>query len=199
MLPNPVAYLTHRNGSEPVLPDGKAYGYVLAGNGVFKVAQSRYIAARIPLVTVRIAGLEPLQYCVGPLFGRVPERVLSQALADARRQSWDGPNEAMYHIVIRDNIIRVLRPPQQASAGHLAYTGGDGTDVICDLHSHHEMGAFFSSTDDRDEMGFRFYAVIGKIFTRPEMALRVGVYGDTFRVPITTLFTGLGPFREVVR
>jgi len=31
------------------------------------------------------------------------------------------------------------------------------------------------------------------------MALRVGVYGDMYRVPITTLFTGPGPFQEAAR
>ena len=61
------------------------------------------------------------------------------------------------------------------------------------------MRAFFSGTDNRDELGFRFYAVIGRIFTVPEMVLRVGIYGDMLRVPITTLFAGEGPFREAVK
>jgi PRTRC genetic system protein A len=199
MLPSPVAYLVHRDGADPAVPDGKAYAYVLAGNGVFKIAANRHISARIPLATAHVAGLPRLRPHVETLFGRIPGRVLRSVLADARRQSWGGPREAMYHLVIQEGQVRVLRPPQQANAAHLAYTGGDGVNVICDLHSHHEMRPFFSGKDDRDEQGFRFYAVIGRIFTRPEITLRIGVYGDTYRVPATKLFTDLGPFREAER
>jgi len=72
--------------------------------------------------------------------------------------------------------------------------GGDSPDIILDLHSHCEMGAFFSATDNRDEQGFRLYAVLGRIFTRPEMALRVGVYGDFWTVPVGMVFGGIIPF-----
>ena len=48
------------------------------------------------------------------------------------------------------------------------------------------------------QQGFRFYAVAGRIFTRPELALRLGVYGDRWPVPVTTLFTDAGPFRAPV-
>lgn len=196
---NPAAYLVHENGSAPSLPPDKAFGYVLAGNGVFKVARSRLIDARIQIARARVAGLPALGQYVRALFGRVPGEMLYEVLAQARSESWERPTEAMYHIVLRDGVVRVLRPQQESGGASLAYRGGDGTDVVCDLHSHHEMGAFFSSTDDRDELGFRFYAVIGRIFTRPEIALRIGVYGDWARVPIATLFTSPGPFREVER
>jgi hypothetical protein len=56
------------------------------------------------------------------------------------------------------------------------------------------MAAFFSPTDDRDEGGFRFYAVIGRLLTRPELRLRLGMYGDFWEVPVTALFTDPGPF-----
>ena len=42
------------------------------------------------------------------------------------------------------------------------------------------LPAFFSATDDRDEQGFRIYGVAGRLYTpRPELRLRVGVYGHS--------------------
>lgn len=191
----PVAYMVHVNGVAPALPSGKAFGYVLAGNGVFKVAVSRLIEARVQLARVRVAGLPTLDPVVRAIF-RVPGDVLESVLVDARKRSWSGPREAMYHVVIDREMVRVVRPEQIGTAGHLEYQGGGGPDIVCDLHSHHQMGAYFSETDNRDEKGFRFYGVVGRIFDRPEMALRIGVYGDMMRVPITALFTSTGPFKE---
>ena len=199
MLPEPVSYLVHRNGLRPVVPEGKSYAYVLAGNGLFKLAANRYLEALIPLARRRIAGLPPLEPYVRPRAGRIAGHLLWRILEDARRQSWDKPCEAMYHLVVDGGVIRALRPGQRATGGSLAYAGGGATEIVADVHSHHEMGAFFSGTDDRDEQGFRFYGVMGKIFTAPELALRVGMYGDFHRVPVTTLFTDAGPFRETRR
>jgi len=195
MLPDPVAYLIHRNESLPAVPAGKAFAYVLAGNGLFKRARNRHVDALIPLATAQVAGLRPLTPYVRPA-GRIPGQILNRILADARRRSWDTPREAMYHVIIEHKQVRVFRPHQQAGAGNITYAGGDDPNIILDLHSHQEMSAFYSSTDNHDEQGFRFYAVIGRIFTRPEIVLRLGMYGDFYRVPVTTLFAGLGPFQE---
>jgi hypothetical protein len=50
--------------------------------------------------------------------------------------------------------------------------------------------------DNRDEQGARFYAVIGRIYSRPEIRLRLGVYGDFVDLPAAALFEGLGPFTD---
>jgi PRTRC genetic system protein A len=91
---------------------------------------------------------------------------------------------------------RVSIPKQQASAGRVAYRGGCEPTVVLDLHSHHEMNAYFSSTDNADEQGCRFYAVIGKIYSRPELRLRLGMYGDFVELDPCLLFDGSGPFEE---
>ncbi len=193
-LPDPVAYQVYRGDERPTLPPDKAYAYVLAGNGIFKLAANRHIEALILLARCRVAGLPPLEPYVRLREGRLPGRLLATILDDARRLSWEEPREAMYHLVMQDGRVHVIRPRQRAGAASLAYAGGGDPDIICDLHSHHQMEAFFSSRDDGDEQGFRFYAVIGRIFTRPEIRVRVGVYGDFHPVPVTVLFTDGGPF-----
>jgi hypothetical protein len=61
------------------------------------------------------------------------------------------------------------------------------------------MPAFFSATDDGDELGGRFYAVMGRLErANPEIALRLGIYGHWLNnVPALTLFRQTGPFVEV--
>jgi len=196
MLPEPAAYLIHQDGRQPAVPDDKVFAYVLAGNGLFKQARNRHVDALIKLATTHVAGLQPLTPYVRPLTGRIPGQILHRILQDARSRSWDAPCEAMYHITIDHNQVHVFRPQQDAGAARVAYAGGDDLSIILDLHSHQQMRAFYSETDNRDEQGFRFYAVIGRIFTRPEIILRLGMYGDFQRVPTTTLFTDLGPFQE---
>jgi hypothetical protein len=101
----------------------------------------------------------------------------------------------MYHIrESRHGVVSITRPDQTGTAAHLAYGGGGDEDIVADVHSHCEMGTAFSGTDNRDEGGFRFYVVIGKIFTRPEIRLRVGIYGHHHEFPMTALFDGPGPF-----
>jgi PRTRC genetic system protein A len=121
--------------------------------------------------------------------------MLSKILEDARRLAWDAPREVMYHIrETPSGIVSITRPDQTGTAAHLSYAGGGDADILADIHSHCQMSAYFSETDDRDEQGLRFYGVIGRIFTQPEIRLRVGIYGDHWPVPITALFDGPGPF-----
>jgi PRTRC genetic system protein A len=197
MLPNPVDYLMH-NGHAPSLPSGKAYAYVLAGNGVFKLARARHFTACIQVAACRVAGLPKLEPFVDLDFSPIQNILLRQILVNARSVAREGPREVLYHLVLRDGLVSVWRPSQQAGSARLTYEGGDDADIIADIHSHHQMNVFFSSEDTRDEQGLRFYGVIGRIFDeRPQMCLRVGVYGDYGNVAIETLFTGTWPFEDV--
>ncbi|MBD3309562.1 hypothetical protein GF348_24495, partial [candidate division KSB3 bacterium] len=177
MLPNPVDYLIYSHTL--ALPSGKAYAYVLAGNGVFKLAHARHFTACIQVAECRVAGLPELEPFVNLDFGPIQSILLRQILLDARSVARSGPREVLYHLIVRDGLVSVWRPSQQAGSARLAYEGGDDANIIADIHSHHQMDVFFSGEDTRDEQGLRFYGVIGRIFDeRPQMRLRVGIYGD---------------------
>ena len=60
--------------------------------------------------------------------------------------------------------------------------------ALIEVHSHVGMGSFFSEMDDRDEAGFRVYAVLGQIFKRPTIAVRVGIYGHFWNIPAAWVF-----------
>lgn len=203
MIPSlsPVEYRIHHysSASALTLSPGKAYGYVLAGNGLWKVASSRHIEARFPLANTPVAGLLPIHGAyIRLLAGRVPGRMLETVLTDARLRAQASPVEAMYHFYLRGGQIRIARPPQVATATRVAYQGGDDPDIFLDLHSHHIMPAFWSGTDNRDEGGFRLCAVIGRVFERPEIRLRLACYGDFYDLPARTIFTDTGPFSDAM-
>ncbi len=193
-LPNPVKYHVYEEGTV-LWP--QLYDYVLHGGGVLKVAKSDYIAASVSVAKGRITGLpvdKPKWVCTLP---RIPLSCLGAVLRHARCAGEAlTPVEQMYHFHWIDKEWRVAAPKQNASAGRVTYQGGDAPSIVLDLHSHHTMNAYFSETDDQDEQGFRFYAVIGRIYDRPEIRLRLGVYGDFVELPASTLFEGLGPFED---
>ena len=66
--------------------------------------------------------------------------------------------------------------------------------MVAEFHSHGGSRAFFSATDDRDEQGFRIYGVVGRLDAlRPELRLRVGVYGHFAPVDWSQVFGGPEP------
>ena len=66
--------------------------------------------------------------------------------------------------------------------------------VVAEFHSHGSSRAFFSATDDADELGFRIYGVAGRLDRdRPELSLRVGVYGHFAPVDWPQVFDGPHP------
>ena len=175
------------------LPEAREGGfdYIVAGNGVFKRARNRHLDVCIPVIAYNFPGLRPCStYIKLRRMSRLPARLIEIALADARRAAWPGQMETMYHVYLADDRVRLYKPPQRADARSLAYRGGGEAGIVMDLHSHCQMPAFFSSTDDRDEAGFRLYAVIGRIFDpRPEITVRVGVWGNVCPVPVAEVFS----------
>jgi PRTRC genetic system protein A len=132
---------------------------------------------------------------------RVPARLVDTILADARRarrpsgdQAGNELNEVLYQFYHHGRTVQVKKPPQRATGTSVTAAGSSDPAVFCDLHSHGNMPAFWSRTDDADEQSARVFAVIGKLDTEPEIRLRVGLYGYWRPLPVTTVFTGCGPF-----
>lgn len=177
---------------QPARLDG--YDYILAGNGLFKRGRNRHVEVMLPVTGCRVAGLPAAVPYLRLAGERLPGRLLHTLLVDARRRAWAHPAEALYLIYRDGDRTRLCYPPQEATAAHIAYEGSGDPAIIAEIHSHCELGAFFSSTDNRDELGFRFYGVVGHIFSRPALILRLGLHGDHWPVAVTDLFTDSGPF-----
>lgn len=182
------------------------YDYVLDQAGVVKRVESRYASADKCLITFpetnreSLTGLQLARYPLEPVqpkFPRIPGRLLLDLLADARQNL---SREVMYHLRYHPTTgWRVTRPDQRGHWSRVGYDEQDQHDIMLEIHSHNTLPAFFSTTDDRDEQGGRFYGVIGKLDQeRPQLVLRLGLYGHWIpNIPGLTLFDDLGPCEEV--
>ncbi|MCB8923737.1 MAG: Mov34/MPN/PAD-1 family protein [Ardenticatenaceae bacterium] len=198
MIDNLVTYHIHKRDPLPA-NDALAYQYVLAGNGVFVRAETRFFTALLPVTACTVRGLPPLRPQFQLLVPRIPARLLDVVLADARRarRPDNGLNEVLYQFHHHGRAVQVKKPAQQTTPTSVTTAGADAASIICDLHSHGNMRAFFSQTDNADEQGARLYAVIGRLDSEPEMRLRVGVYGHWLALPLTAVFTNNGPFKDL--
>jgi hypothetical protein len=68
--------------------------------------------------------------------------------------------------------------------------------ALIHVHSHHVFAPTFSREDDADHVGFRLYAVLGYLATRPALRVRVGIYGYWLDVPAWTIFEQVPEVRD---
>ena len=198
LFPNLVKYHVYDGSRLPPFA-ADAYEYILAGNGLVVRTETPFFTALVPAVTFPVRGLAPLRPQFRLKVGRIPEKLLSTVLADARgiRRAGGGLNEVFYQFLHYRDRVRLHRPVQQTSSVAVLASGHDDAHTFCELHSHGNMRAFWSRTDDADEQGARLYAVIGRLDTAPEICVRVGVYGYWQPLPVTAVFTGAGGFTDL--
>jgi hypothetical protein len=196
---------------EPIPAASTGITWIWAANGIFKRGVNQHLDALILHTPFPrpIPGLVPLEpHAIWRTYpSRIPGAVLEVVLRSALNASIEQggiarPIEEQYHIIYGTSWpdasphIAVYRAPQHAGVGYVQYRMPKG-DILIDVHSHHEMPAFFSRTDDRDDAGLGISAVIGKIFTAPEIITRINVHGDHMVVPALAIFDQIAPFIDV--
>ena len=186
--PMPVGYLVNHPAGLSGF-HGVGYDYVLGVGGIYVQSESAHLTARILVASAEVRGLAPVSEKVALTHGLIPAHVFGPGLAwllaapDTERFfaiRWDG------------SAYRLVVPPQEGTASSLSYQPPAG--VVAEFHSHGRHSAFFSATDDGDEQGFRIYGVVGRLDTpRPELALRLGIYGHFAPVQWFQVFGGPCP------
>jgi PRTRC genetic system protein A len=92
------------------------------------------------------------------------------------------------------NDFEVVWPEQQASDVTVEGTGFMETEqrfVVAHIHSHGRLPAFWSSTDDADEVRTGLYGVVGRVdWERPQLAFRYSCGGKFVKVAPSTVFEG---------
>ena len=182
---------------------------VVAGNGLFARGRRPGLEVCLPLDHDPAPGLRPLFTYAQWGFPVLPARFLERMLGISRKRCSERPTEALFHLSwsarlesYRDGA-RTLDyhrgwhlefPDQVADAENVAAThkgfGSSEARAIIELHSHHHGATEFSAKDDADEGGnsFRVYGVIGNIFTRPQIRVRVGLFGHFYYFPAGEFF-----------
>ena len=184
----PVGYLVnHPSGLTGV--QGVGYDYVLGSGGIYVQAQSAHLVARVPVAPGTVRGLAPVDEKLELTHGPIPAYLFELGL----RWFQETPDtERLFAVRWDGDAYRVVVPEQAGTTASLTYQPPAG--VVAELHSHGRGRAFFSATDDADELGFRIYGVVGRLDTpRLELSLRVGVYGHFVPVEWSQVFGGPSP------
>ncbi len=191
--PTPVGYLVNHPGGLTGA-QGIGFDYVLGSDGLYVQSESAHLTARVLAAPCEVRGLAPVAEKVELTHGPIPARLFELGLG------WfmDDPDTERFFAVRWDGrSYRLVVPPQLGTATSLEYTPPAG--VVAEFHSHGRSRAFFSKTDDRDEQGFRIYGVVGRLDSdRPELSLRVGVYGHFAPVQWSQVFDGPHPGLRLV-
>ena len=186
--PRPVGYLVNHLGGLAG-DQGIGFDYVLGSGGVYVQSQSTDLVAWVVVAPGSIRGLGPVTEKVKLAHGPIPAHLFELGLAWFEAE----PHIERYFAVRWDGgAYRVVVPEQNGTASSLTYRPPAG--VVAELHSHGSSRAFFSTTDNEDEQGFRVYGVAGRLDTpQPELSLRVGVYGHFAPVDWSQVFGGPAP------
>ena len=191
--PTPVGYLVNHKGGLAGA-QGIGFDYVLGVGGLYVQSESAHLTARVLVAPADVRGLAPVAEKVELAHGPIPAALFELGL----RWFQDDPDTERFLAVRWDGrSYRPVVPPQLGTATSLAYEPPAG--VVAEFHSHGRSRSFFSKTDDRDEQGFRIYGVAGRLdIDRPELSLRVGVYGHFAPVEWPQVFDGPHPGLRLV-
>lgn len=180
----------------PGLDTSRIYQYVIAGNGVFLLAGCPGMEVLLPIsAPTSLPGLVQAEPYVTWTHPRVSEAVVGE-LFDRARNAVDAEGqmlERLFYLTLEGSTWHIHEPEQAQSATSvkaLITSEADET-AILEGHSHHRMPAYFSATDNRDELvhgGFKVYFVLGRIHEQPQIRTRVCVHGYSLEVPASTFF-----------
>lgn len=199
VLPFTPSYhlLTEANPTLPPIDPNRIYQYVLARQGVFLLAQCTGLRCLLPISPrVELPGLAPAVPFVRPEYPRVGAEVLLHMLEDAksaRDEVADQSIERLYYLLWEPGAWRLVIPEQEATRDSVRARAitPEFEQAFIEGHSHHGWRAKFSRGDDFAEVtngAFRVYFVLGSIFTKPELRVRVCVHGYESEVSAATFF-----------
>jgi PRTRC genetic system protein A len=141
-----------RFGALPPLAYGAAR-YLIAEDGIYIEGRTPAFHACARLAEAADLPVGPVSSHLTPAAGAVPQSLLEEAVAAARRAA---PNEWAGAIVVQDGRYRLLTPSVRTVSPHrITYDaltiGDEQPPLVMDLHSHGHAAPFFSRTDDHDD------------------------------------------------
>ncbi len=168
------------------------YEYLFAGNGVFVRASRPGLEVVMPVETYNqpIRGLPILKPQLKFNYPRIPKDILLSIWQQSCLATDDKKEliEMLFYIDYQQPYWRLCVPNQIQSRDRCQPTHSYHEAGV-ELHSHGSMNAFFSTTDNAEEDGFRVYAVIGKLDTNhPEILVRIGVFGYFWTIEASQIF-----------
>lgn len=193
-------HFARRGAQLPPVSESLWLDYVCGAGGVYARGWRPGLEVCIPVARARVRGLKGVEPYVHWDFPKLPARFLERMLSVSRSRCKREPLEALFHLSFHERLQawdfdegastldfhqgwHLEYPKQEAARDHVRpLCQGEGSSesrAIIEVHSHVDGEAVFSEVDDADEGGlsFRVYAVLGRIYDRPEVRCRVGLFG----------------------
>jgi len=177
--------------------------YVVAGTGVYAAYATPFYAARVRVAAIPPGldlGLDLVEDGVALRVPRVPAALLHRIVAEALAIARASGHEALWQVRWDDGAgWSVARPAQDTTPGHVGYVPDGDPAVLLTVHSHGRHRAYWSGTDDADELGCGFNAVVGDLgdgLRSARILVRVSVFGHRLALPAAALFDGLVPIAD---
>ncbi|MFB2920372.1 Mov34/MPN/PAD-1 family protein [Aerosakkonema funiforme] len=187
-IPQFVEYKTALHSTLPPM-SASALEYWLSRNGVFVRAQRQGIKACFPIANCRIAGLVAIEPYFQMEYPRVPMEITKLMLLLSEEA---GENEILFHLSFQTEHWHLKVPAQIATPTSvtplISSLDSSYERALIEVHSHANMSSEFSETDNREETGFRIFAVLGKLKSQPEINARIGIYSHFYSIPASWVF-----------
>jgi PRTRC genetic system protein A len=173
----------------------KPVSWAICGDGLWEIRRNPLGVFRRHAAEVVVHGLPSgLEEGFDLELPRVPITLLWQAVSFFRRVYEIHSSEAAVRVVWNKKTRRHALdcPSQDVSPARCEFdrrkTVEDSV-VVAEIHSHGQMSASFSGTDDKDELADRFYGVVGRLLDfLPQMAFRLAIGGHHLDIDIRDLF-----------
>ena len=171
----------------------KKINYILAGNGAIEMKENEI--GVFSAITKKVPGQDVILEGVKMKLPKMPLAILFQIIGFFKDINRMHRAEAMVQIYWdRDKAEYFCHCPRQEVSGmSVDFKRDKDKDkkylLVADVHSHNEMNAFFSGTDDADEKETRFFGVIGSIDDPlPDVRFRASSGNGRVDVPLESIF-----------
>lgn len=180
------------DGSSGSLGWGQLYTYVFGRDGVFVRGERPRLSCQFQIGhSETIRGLAEVDEFFTFEPARIPAVLVGEMFTRARQEALRD-TEILFHFVegaagegvalsssFDGWTLAVPLQNKTRTSCRPHYSGPDSSHsrALIEVHSHHNMPAYFSAGDDKDEQGFRIYAVIGCVLEAPTIRVRVGLHG----------------------
>lgn len=177
------------------------YEYVMAASGLLIRAKRKGLEVCLPIAeptwpVMGLAEVTPyfnLEYPLVP--GEHVTRMLERSRAVCKSRRNEDLLENLFYLLWNEaeGFWELIEPEQEREHASVR-PKEDGAEspygrAFIEIHSHHHWEAEASETDDTEEIGkFRIFVVLGNIFDRPSLRVRVCVHEYFIDVPASCIF-----------
>lgn len=176
----------------------KSVTYILQRNGIWEVRKTEVGLFARHLVEQNIPGLpNVVDDSLDELFvPKIPIGILGQAVSFFRHIYRKMKSESFLDVIYNPEEEKYYTycPKQKVSQASVVWEIPEDEEMpkgikVLELHSHCNMGSFFSGTDDADEKADQYYGVVGKLEDfMPKISFRLVLGGEEYKINVEDIF-----------